>query len=136
MKVAITGSDEDNWVREAFCDSDVIDLVGHTTLPQLIALYRECAAVVTHDSGPLHLARLAHASLVALFGPTLPASFVPRDDRTVVVWPGMDLPCCPCYDGKEFASCANNLCMQMIAPSVVVDAVVGLIERTRIPRNH
>ena len=35
---------------------------------------RRCAAVVTHDSGPLHIARLVDAPVVGLFGPTAPST--------------------------------------------------------------
>jgi len=58
-------------------DTEVTDLIGATTLPGLAALYAHCAAVVTHDSGPLHIARLVDAHVVALFGPTIPTTVMP-----------------------------------------------------------
>ena len=77
--VLLTGSDDDAWTRAAFAGIDVVDLVGATTLPGLAALYARCAAVVTHDSGPLHVARLVDARVVALFGPTIPSSVDARN---------------------------------------------------------
>lgn len=131
--VALAGSESDAWTRVAFAGLPSIDLIGRTTLPQLVALFRTCAAVVSHDSGPLHLARLAGAPRVALFGPTDPAAFLGDGERAVLLWPGKALPCAPCYDGREFAACADNLCMQRITPEAALDAVLALVARAGAP---
>jgi len=124
--VLLTGSAHDAWIRAAFAGVDAIDLIGATTLPGLAALYARCAAVVTHDSGPLHLARLVDAPIVALFGPTLPASVMRETPRAFVLWPGVALPCAPCYDGRDFAACDSNRCLQLIAPEAVLAAIEAL----------
>jgi heptosyltransferase-2 len=129
FQIVLTGAPDDAWTRAAFAALPIIDLVGRTTLPELLALFRACAAVVTHDSGPLHVARLAGAPRVALFGPTDPAAFVGERTATVVLWPGSDLPCSPCYDGRDFAACADNVCMQRITPQAALDAVLALTAR-------
>jgi ADP-heptose:LPS heptosyltransferase len=84
---------------------------------------------VTHDSGPLHIARLVDAPVVALFGPTAPATVVRGSARLRVLWPAPALPCAPCYDGQEFAACASNRCLQLIAPADVAAAVDSLAAR-------
>jgi heptosyltransferase-2 len=131
--VVLAGADTDAWTRDAFASCRTIDLIGRTTLPELIALFATCAAVVTHDSGPLHLARLANAPRVALFGPTDPAAFHGSRNGAAVLWPGSDLPCCPCYDGREFAACSDNVCMQRITPQAVLDAVLAVVTRAGEP---
>jgi heptosyltransferase-2 len=128
--VLLTGSADDAWTRDAFKDVAVTDLIGLTSLPGLVALYARCAGVVTHDSGPLHLARLAGARVVALFGPTPPASFVREDARTAAVWQASELACAPCYDGREFAPCSDNRCMQLIAPTVALARLDALLAAT------
>lgn len=127
--MVLTGSRDDAWVRAAFADLDVVDLVGATTLPGLAALFARCAAVVTHDSGPLHVARLVDAPVVALFGPTLPLSVMRETPRAVALWPGAALPCAPCYDGRNFAACDSNRCLQLLAPETVGAAVAALCAR-------
>ncbi len=99
------------------------------TLPGLFALYARCAAVVTHDSGPMHLARLSGAPVVGLFGPTLPATFLRESARVIALWPGAALPCAPCYDGIAFAECSDNRCMQLIEPADVAARVDALLAR-------
>jgi heptosyltransferase-2 len=125
--VLLTGSDDDDWVRRAFAGIDLTDLIGATTLPGLAALYARCTALVTHDSGPVHVARLVDAPVVALFGPTAPATILRASARTITLWPGVALPCAPCYDGQNFAACASNRCLQLITPDAVAASVNALV---------
>ena len=127
--VAIVGDADDAWVRPAFINVPIIDLLGRTDLRSLVALLRTAACAVAHDSGPLHLARLAGVPAVGLFGPTMPRSFVPAGAPTRILWPGHSLPCAPCYDGRNFAACDDNVCMQMID----VDAVAAAVAAQRRP---
>jgi heptosyltransferase II len=127
--IVLTGGSDDAWVRSAFAGVPIIDLIGATTLPGLFALYTRCAAVVTHDSGPMHLARLAGAAVVGLFGPTLPATFLRKSTDVIALWPGAELPCAPCYDGVAFAACSDNRCMQLIEPATVAARVDALLAR-------
>lgn len=128
-RVVLTGGPDDTWVRAAFAGLRVTDLIAATTLPGLFALYTRCAAVVTHDSGPLHLADLANVAVVALFGPTAPATMMRESASVAVLWPGAALPCSPCYDGRNFAACSDNRCMQLIAPAAVAAHVEALLAR-------
>jgi heptosyltransferase-2 len=135
--VAITGTLSDKWVSAAFRNLPIVDLVGKTSIVDLVAVYNRCDAVMTHDSGPMHLAALAGAPLVALFGPTDPAWFAPRGKYTKVLWGGSELACRPCYDGRSYAQCMDNRCMQRISVEMVVDAikvVMPLSRRLNVPR--
>lgn len=127
--VLLTGDGGDDWVRPAFVGIGVVDLVGATTLPGLAALYERCNAVVAHDSGPLHVARLAGAPVVGLFGPTLPSAVMRESEGAVALWRAGDLPCAPCYDGREFARCESNRCLAQIGPDEVALRVRALARR-------
>ncbi len=70
----------------------------------------------------MHLARLVRAPLIALFGPTIPAQVLSIDESVTVLWGGADLACRPCFDGRSFARCADNICMQAVTPADVVTA--------------
>lgn len=83
-------------------------------------------ACVTHDTGPLHLACLAGTPTVALFGPTLGAEKVPPYARVRVLSAG--LPCAPCYDGRDYASCPEARCMQSLSPEMVSRGVHELLQ--------
>lgn len=124
-RVVLTGDRTDGWVRSLFLDRPVLDLIGATDLPTLVAVLRLCTVVAAHDSGPLHLARLVGTPVVALLGPTPPAMFFRTDAAPIVLWPGETLPCAPCYDGYDFANCDNNVCMQLISVSTVLENVLS-----------
>ncbi|MCI4624600.1 MAG: glycosyltransferase family 9 protein [Candidatus Magnetoovum sp. WYHC-5] len=116
MSVVITGANTDSWVCRSFKGLDVINLVGRTSILDLLALYRRADVVVTHDSGPFHIAYLAaKPKVVALFGPTKPSDFVPPLGFVKYLVAHERFSCSPCYDGKTYASCNNNLCMQGIS---------------------
>ncbi len=57
------------------------NLAGQTDLLTLAALLQNAVAVVSTDSGPMHMAAALGTPLVALFGPGDPAKFGPRGDR-------------------------------------------------------
>ena len=129
LAVMIAGDSADAWVRPAF-GASTLDLIGATTLVDLAALFRRCIVVVSHDTGPLHLARLVGAHVVALLGPTPPSMFFREERRTFPIWAGKTLPCAPCYDGFEFAACSNNVCMQMIGCEQVLEVIDRLTGRS------
>ncbi len=61
-------------------------LAGETSLGELGALFSFARAVVSNDSGPLHIAGGVGAKTVALFGPTDPKKTGPRGrGRTVLI---------------------------------------------------
>jgi len=127
VAVVLTGALSDKWIVPSFADLKVIDLVGKTSLVELVALYRKCNVVITHDSGPLHLAGLAGTPLVALFGPTNPYEKVPRDGNHQILWGGEKLACRPCYDGKYYANCNDNLCLKQISVDEVFNAINSVL---------
>jgi heptosyltransferase II len=130
-EVVLVGDASDDWVRPSFAGIPVTDRIGATTLPETLALLGSCDLVISHDTGPMHLARLAGAPLVALFGPTMPSQFIVEDERTAVLWGGADLACRPCYDGREFAACADNICMSGIDSDTVLAAARTLLGHSR-----
>jgi heptosyltransferase-2 len=123
FRVAVTGALTDDFVRPAFVELSTIDLVSKTSVMELLALFANCALVITHDSGPLHVAQLAGARTLALFGPTNPPEFVRDPTRVRVIWGGADLVCRPCYDKRHFAPCGDNRCVNEITVQEVLRAV-------------
>jgi len=119
VRLAITGSSSDEWVKPYFSDIPHIDLIGELSLLDLVSFLKCCRLFITHDSGPLHLAKLADCPTIALFGPTMPSEKVGLNEKFKVFWGGETLPCRPCYDGKTYAQCTNNLCLKSISPQQV-----------------
>jgi heptosyltransferase-2 len=126
-EVVLTGGPSDSWVAKMFADIPVKDCIGVWQLPETLAFYRSCDCVVTHDTGPLHLAGLSGCPLVGLFGPTSPSKFLPRRNAVIGLWGGERLACRPCYDGRTYAACNWNGCMVSITPDRVLEAVESLL---------
>lgn len=123
-EVVLTGAASDAWVLPAFEGLGVVNRIGELSLVELLEVYARAEVVVTHDSGPLHLARLVDAPVVALFGPTNPFEKTVQSDKLCVLWGGEHLACRPCYDGKRYASCQRNECMWSLQPEFVLQKVL------------
>jgi heptosyltransferase-2 len=121
--VWLGGSAGDAWVRPAFEGLGCVDLIGATSLAETLALCARAARVVAHDSGPLHLAQLARTPTVALFGPTIPEEKIDPGAPVRVLWGGEELPCRPCYDGKDYAPCPAPACLAVVQVSDVMEAL-------------
>ncbi len=125
--IVLTGGPGDTWVREAFAGMPHTDLIGQLSLPEVIALFDASAVVVTHDSGPLHLAGLTRCGLLGIFGPVDPRARLPRRPGAVALWGGEGYACRPCYDGSRYARCRDNTCMAEVTPEHALQSVENLL---------
>jgi heptosyltransferase-2 len=128
-EIILLGNVDDAWVRTEFAGVLATDLIGRTTIPEMLRVLADCDLVISHDTGPMHLARIVGAPLIALFGPTMPAQFIVPDESTTVLWGGEHLACRPCYDGREFADCNDNQCISSISADVVLRTARTMLRR-------
>lgn len=126
-EVVLAGGPDDAWVSQAFADLPVKDFIGRLSLGESIALFDNCDLIISHDTGAYHMATLSSAAVLALFGPSNPADFVPNRPALRVLWGGEGLACRPCYDGREFAVCPDNRCMKEISPRRVLAAAEEML---------
>jgi heptosyltransferase-2 len=86
----------------------------------------ECAAVVSNDSAPLHVAAGVGRPVVALFGPTVPGfGFWPWGDHEIVE--DGELACRPCsLHGSDRCPQGHHACLLGIPPDDVLAALAGL----------
>ncbi|MDR2884161.1 MAG: glycosyltransferase family 9 protein [Deferribacteraceae bacterium] len=124
FNVGLVGSNGDLWAQEAFYGLNVTSFIGKTTIPELMALIGGAKAVVSHDSGTMHIAYYMGRPLVSIFGATSPNSFTPKN----VSYLSAQLPCSPCYDGKNYAACSDNICMQRVTPEMVIERLSQIID--------
>jgi heptosyltransferase-2 len=125
IEPVLIGDKHDADMVAEFDGVPVQNWIGRSTLVETAALLRTMDLLVTHDTGPMHVARLVRTPTVALFGPTNPNEFVGEDERITVLWGGAELACRPCYDGIGYPPCADHVCMSGIPVSRVLDAVLA-----------
>jgi heptosyltransferase-2 len=98
-----------------------IDLAGRTDLSTLIGVLASCRALVSNDSGAMHLAAAIGVPVTAMFGPTderatspLPIGGGPAHAHAVLA---TDVRCRPCM----LRECPiDHRCMTRILPEEVV----------------
>ena len=98
------------------------DLTNKTSLRETCALLHQASALITGDSGPMHLAAGVGTPVIALFGPTTRAwGFFPAGRRDQVL--EVELPCRPCtLHGKKRCS-RDHACLKGISPDQVMRAL-------------
>ncbi len=109
-----------------------VSLAGRTTLRMLAAFISECDALVSNDSGAMHVGYAVGTPLVALFGSTEPAFTGPPEGSAVVI--KKDLPCSPCFKRecpKDGASASLAGCMDAITVSEVFAGLKSVLPGKR-----
>ena len=97
----------------------VVDLVGRTTLRQLVGVIARCAAFVSNDSGAMHVAAALGVPLTAIFGPTDERVTAPGGRADLIV---SNVFCRPCL----LRECPiDHRCMKRIDVDTVVRSVAG-----------
>jgi heptosyltransferase II len=105
-----------------------INLVGRTTLSQLMNELSRCRALLTNDTGTMHLAAHLGVPTIALFGSTEPALTGPVGDGHTVIRHHVE--CSPCF----LRECPIDFrCMNRITVAEVVDAVERVLARQNSP---
>lgn len=93
----------------------VRDLVGRTSLRQLVALLGRCALAFGPDSGALHLAAAVGVPVVSLWGATSARRSAPFGSERLAIQ-GV-APCTPCF----LRECPiGRVCMETITADVVL----------------
>lgn len=106
-----------------------LDLTTRTSLLQTIEVVRASTAVVTNDTGPMHMAAALRKPVIGLFGPTNPRRTGPYGQIEFALQRN-DLPCVPCM--KSTCSYREPMaCLRGIAPATVADEVIRRLGETQ-----
>jgi heptosyltransferase-2 len=127
-QVILSGGPSDSWVKDGFHGLPCQDMIGKLNLNGFIDFLATADLLVTHDSGPLHLADLAQCPVLGLFGPTRPSDFRSLQEKSRFIWGGEQLCCRPCYDGKDYGNCTDNQCLKSIGPAEVFQRLQEMLK--------
>lgn len=98
-----------------------LDLAGRTTLGEAVDLLSAATAVVSNDSGLMHVAAALGRRLIAVYGSSDPCHTPPMSDLATVLYLG--LPCSPCFERE--CPLKHLRCLRDITPDRVSEALSG-----------
>ncbi|NTW81747.1 MAG: lipopolysaccharide heptosyltransferase II [Chlorobiaceae bacterium] len=121
-KIVILGKPED---RESAMEivriapGRVTDLTGNTSLTEAASIMAGARAVVSNDSGLMHLAAFIGTPVIGLFGSTSPIWTRPLGKKSIAM--NFPEPCAPCFDHK--CRYEHYRCLENITPNIVAEAI-------------
>ncbi len=137
--VAIFGSHNDREVAAQIIAliaesqrADVVNLAGATTLVEAVDLLAAANAVISNDSGLMHIAAAVGAPLIVVYGSTSPAFTPPLAERVEVLQIPVD--CGPCFQRE--CPLGHHQCLVELHPERVLAALERLVPQSQSMELH
>ncbi len=126
--IILLGSKSDHELAEAILQQSqdsvkIHNWCGNTSLDEAIALIGVAKAVVSNDSGLMHIAAALKTPQIAIFGSSDPAHTPPLSENAKVIW--LNLPCSPCH--KKECPLGHLKCLNDILPQQVLATLNTLL---------
>ena len=120
-QIVLLGSKSDYFLAQEITSqsklvSNIHNWCGNTSLDEAIALIGMSKAVVSNDSGLMHIAAALQIPQVAIFGSSDPAHTPPLSDKAKIMW--LNMSCSPCH--KRVCPLGHLRCLKDILPEQVL----------------
>jgi heptosyltransferase-2 len=120
-QIILLGSKSDHALGEEISSlakqvSNIHNWCGNTSLDEAIALIGMSKAVISNDSGLMHVAAALKTPQVAIFGSSDPAHTPPLSDKAKIIW--LNMSCSPCH--KRVCPLGHLRCLKDILPEQVL----------------
>lgn len=123
---------DDARARAALPPGALVDVAGRLSIGALAALLARADAVVTNDSGPMHVAAALGTPTIGLFGPETPVMYGPLGFDCVGLWkPPACSPCINVHENKQ-STCVHGRPECLVGISV--DEVLAETRRALVRR--
>lgn len=126
VQIALMGSGKDKDVCDEIVAAapGVRNLAGVTALDEAVALIAMASAMVSNDSGLLHIASALNRPIVAIYGPTDPLHAPPFSDVAKSLY--LALECAPCRQRE--CPLGHHRCMREISAGMVWEPLSAMIK--------
>jgi len=84
--------------NEIAVNIDIVSLCGKTQLQDVIDLLAACEAVVSNDSGLMHMAAAVDIKTVVIYGSSTPDYTPPLTDKAAIIYHRQE--CSPCFERR------------------------------------
>ena len=127
IKIVVIGAKGEEHFFEPLkpYSSNVIDLVGKITIPQMLTIIEKAKALVVTDTGTAHIASAMNTPVFCLIGPTPAVQTGPYKtpfNEVIIISAGLE--CSPCYKTNVMKACKDNLCMNEIKAEMVIEELI------------
>ncbi|NPA71629.1 MAG: lipopolysaccharide heptosyltransferase II [Gammaproteobacteria bacterium] len=124
LKCVILGGPDDVEIAELVsskvsCAESVLNLAGKTTLRGTMQLFSKSVAVISNDTGPMHVASALGCQVVTWFGAANELEIAPPSASTTIL--NTHVSCGPCV--KETCPTGTLKCLHEITPEMVVSTL-------------
>ena len=117
--------------RAEFLDGEFIiqgiksayNLCGKTLIEDLPGIFLGAKALISNDSGLMHLGAALRIPQIAIFGSTSPELTGPKNPRAIVL--KKDFPCSPCF--QRTCKHKDYRCLKSITPEEVLKSLAKLM---------
>ena len=130
IPIVLTGSRQD-WEQleniriRCHAPSLIDNSAGRLSLVEIAGLLASSAAVVSVDTGVMHIAAALDCRLVALFGATSPLRWGPMNAHARTLYSNRD--CSPCVSLGLEAGCGSNQCLADLTPEAVMNELTPML---------
>ena len=125
-QVWLLGSGKDQTVTQEInqlTNNACLDFAGKTSLGEAVELLSLVDAVVSNDSGLMHVASALNKNLIAIYGSSDPNFTPPLNDKAKILYAG--LSCSPCF--KRACPLGHTRCLTDISANSVIDELNSLL---------
>lgn len=122
------GAEQIRSTLDPALQGSVFNLCGDTSLGEAVDLMSCATAVVSNDSGLMHVAAALQRPLVAVYGSTSPQFTPPLAERVAIV--RIDLDCSPCFE--RTCRYGHYHCLTQLAPAQVLEALESVLSNDNL----
>ena len=101
--------------------NNYVNLIGKTSLEDVVIILSQSSCVVSNDSGLMHVAAALDRPVVGIYGSSSPEYTPPLidNDKKIIIY--QNLSCSPCFKRTcplEHMNCLNNISVDYVKESI------------------